>query len=170
LDNGVAGDLADTALGGGMCSPLFQEVREKRGLVYSVSSNFISGKISGKSFILGAGTTKDNLDKLITCFADVVMRGNDLITEDDIIRARNMKMVGLSASINSTTAMAEYIVYSLLEETELELPSDWISRIKNMDTKHIRHVIDSLKTSPVAIGMAGPNLESQLEKFLQARR
>jgi predicted Zn-dependent peptidase len=50
------------AIGSGMSSPLFQEVREKRGLVYTVNGSHDSGPDYGQ-FMLYAGTTPDKLDE-----------------------------------------------------------------------------------------------------------
>ena len=56
------------ALGSGMSSPLFQEVREKRGLVYSVHAYSDHGADHG-DFVVFAGTTAKHVDELldVTC-------------------------------------------------------------------------------------------------------
>ena len=62
--NRFAGYVLHTILGGNMSSRLFQEIREKRGLTYSVYSFMNSYRDSG---VLGvyAGTTKEELDEVI---------------------------------------------------------------------------------------------------------
>ncbi len=67
--NRFAGYVLHTILGGNMSSRLFQEIREKRGLTYSVYSFMNSYRDSG---VLGvyAGTTKEELDEVI----DLILR------------------------------------------------------------------------------------------------
>ena len=67
--NRFAGYVLHTMLGGNMSSRLFQEIREKRGLTYSVYSFMNSYRDSG---VLGvyAGTTKEELDEVI----DLILR------------------------------------------------------------------------------------------------
>ncbi len=63
--------ILDTALGSGMASRLFQEVREKRGLVYSVAS-FRSGYSDTGMFGVYAGTMPDKADTTIDVIRDVL--------------------------------------------------------------------------------------------------
>ncbi len=71
-----AASLVSTALGGGMSSRLFQEVREKRGLVYSVYS-FASPFSDGGVFGIYAGTGADALPELIPVLATEIRRLDD---------------------------------------------------------------------------------------------
>jgi predicted Zn-dependent peptidase len=57
--------LLNTALGGGMSSRLFQEVREKRGLVYSVYS-FLNSYADGGYVGIYAGTSRDSVEEVMT--------------------------------------------------------------------------------------------------------
>lgn len=55
--------IVNTALGGGMTSVLYQQIREKKGLAYSVYSSISNGTDSGQSLIY-AGTDPDKVDKV----------------------------------------------------------------------------------------------------------
>ncbi|MDO5044278.1 MAG: pitrilysin family protein [Coriobacteriia bacterium] len=59
------GGVLDALLGGGMSSRLFQEVREKRGLVYSISSFTQSFTDLGK-FVVYAASRPENIDEIIS--------------------------------------------------------------------------------------------------------
>ena len=64
-----AGAVLSTAFAGGMSSRLFQEVREKRGLVYAISS-FAHGYRDGGLFGVYAGTGEDEAAELLPVLCD----------------------------------------------------------------------------------------------------
>ncbi|MDI6826944.1 MAG: pitrilysin family protein [Armatimonadota bacterium] len=81
--------IIDTALGGGMSSRLFQEVREKRGLAYSIGSYSISYRESGL-FAAYGGTSIKSLDEVMELvkseFASIRKSG---LTDKELERAKN---------------------------------------------------------------------------------
>lgn len=74
--------LLDTILGGGMSSRLFQEVREKRGLAYSVYSYRALFADTG-TFAIYAGTTPQNAETVI----DIALSEVDSILTDGVTKA-----------------------------------------------------------------------------------
>ena len=66
--------LLSTLLGGGMSSRLFQEIREKRGLVYSIYS-FAAPFIDGGLFGIYAGTGEDEAEELVPGHAGGAAQG-----------------------------------------------------------------------------------------------
>jgi predicted Zn-dependent peptidase len=82
-----AGHTLNTLLGGNMSSRLFQEVREKRGLTYSIYS-FLSNYMDTGLFGVYAGTTKDELQEVIAL----------ILQELQTIRAGRIRAEDLSAS------------------------------------------------------------------------
>lgn len=87
-DDRHALSLLDTILGGGMSSRLFQEIREKRGLAYSVYS-YRSMFADAGTFAVYAGTTPQNADTVIDIiqseFASILDEG---ITDAEFERAK----------------------------------------------------------------------------------
>jgi predicted Zn-dependent peptidase len=80
--------LLDTLLGGGMSSRLFQEVREKRGLAYSVYS-YRSLYTDTGTFAIYAGTTPQNAETVMDIiFSEVDQIVRDGITEAEFERAK----------------------------------------------------------------------------------
>ncbi|MDQ3963848.1 MAG: insulinase family protein [Actinomycetota bacterium] len=80
--------VIDTILGGGMSSRLFQEVREKRGLAYSVYSYRAMFADTG-SFAIYAGTTPQNAETVIDIVRDQIASiVADGITEAEFARAK----------------------------------------------------------------------------------
>jgi predicted Zn-dependent peptidase len=68
-DDRFASALLDSALGGGMSSRLFQEIREKRGLAYAVFST-TSSYIGAGSFMIYVGTRPENLSEVMQIIVD----------------------------------------------------------------------------------------------------
>lgn len=98
--------ILGTVLGGGMSSRLFQEIREKRGLVYSIYSSHSAYHDDGQ-FEIYAGTGPENLDKLIpvTCEEIVkIMQGP--ISEAELNRAKAQIKAGILMSRESMLSRA----------------------------------------------------------------
>ena len=93
--------VMDAALGSGMSSRLFQEVRERRGLAYSIGSYPHSYR-EGGFFAIYAGTSPDKLDEVLSVCRkecdDVRVNG---IREDELNRAKNQIKGGLLLSLES---------------------------------------------------------------------
>jgi predicted Zn-dependent peptidase len=107
--------LLTTILGGGMSSRLFQEVREKRGLAYSVYSYIISHADSG-ALVVYAGTEKDHCREVI----DIAQREmTRLVTEevpqDELDAAREQlkgkTLMSLESSDSLMTRLAKNEIY-----------------------------------------------------------
>lgn len=98
-------------LGGGMSSRLFTEVREKRGLCYSVSASYNPGKDRGL-FIGYAGTTNERAAETLDVVRAEFNRLREGITENEVARVR----IGLKASLvmqeESTSARASVLARS----------------------------------------------------------
>jgi predicted Zn-dependent peptidase len=79
--------ILSSVLGGGTSSRLWQEVREKRGLVYSVYSFRDSYEDAGH-FGVYAGSSPDNLTELVPIMLDEIVKIQDGITEHELARAK----------------------------------------------------------------------------------
>ena len=92
--------------GGGMSSRLFQEVREKRGLVYSIYS-FSASYMDGGIFGIHAGTSPDQAGELIPVVADEMKKLADNVTEAEVQRAARQIKAAMLMSQESTTSRME---------------------------------------------------------------
>ncbi|WP_240498509.1 pitrilysin family protein [Williamsia sp. 1135] len=80
--------VLNTALGGGLSSRLFQEVRESRGLAYSVYSSVDSFADIG-AFSVYAGCSPDHLSEVVTVIDDILTQvAADGITDEELARAK----------------------------------------------------------------------------------
>ena len=92
--------------GGGMSSRLFQEVRERRGLVYSIDT-FLSAFSDEGVFGIYAGTGPDLIDEFVPALCDQIVRLADSVDEREIVRARTQLKSNLLMAMESTGARSE---------------------------------------------------------------
>ena len=100
--------ILSTLLGGGMSSRLFQEIRERRGLVYSVYS-FASPFSDSGLFGLYAGTGEAETAELVPVMIDELKRLQDGLTAEELSRARAQLKSSLLMSLESTGSRCEQL-------------------------------------------------------------
>ena len=109
--NGVSFDDEDfynlatlsTLLGEGMSSRLFQEIREKRGLAYTVFSTAQSFSDAGL-FSIYTGTGRDDVPKLIPVLCDEIRKTTGRISDAEVARARAQLKAGILMSLESPSS------------------------------------------------------------------
>lgn len=106
--------VLSTIFGGGMSSRLFQEIREKRGLVYTINSFNQALKNAG-IFGIYAGTTPKELNELLPVVADEIKKMTDsYVTEVELKRAKTQIKASLLMSLESSSTTAEIIARQML--------------------------------------------------------
>ncbi len=163
-----AAAVLSTAFGGGMSSRLFQEVREKRGLVYAISS-FAHSYRDGGLFGIYAGTGEEEAAELLPVLCDETRKLDDGFAPGELARAKAQMKAGLLMSLESTSARCEQMAQHLLIHGTPFDPADVVRRIDAVDDAAIGRVVAGWRGAPptlVALGPAG-----QLEDFarFQAR-
>lgn len=111
-DHYAAQVLAST-LGGGMSSRLFQEIREKRGLCYSVSA-FHWGYADTGLFGIHAATGEDDVAELVPLMLGEIERIAHDLDEAEVGRAKAQMRAGLLMSLESPTARASQVSRQIL--------------------------------------------------------
>ena len=104
--------LLSTLLGGGMSSRLFQEVREKRGLVYSIYS-FTAPYVDSGVFAIYAGTGESEAAELIPVTLGELEKVQTQVSEAELARARAQVKAGLLMSLESTGSRCEQLARQL---------------------------------------------------------
>lgn len=102
-----------TMLGGGMSSRLFQEVREKRGLAYTVQA-FLSSYADGGVLGIYAATNEGKAAEMLRVICDEVMKLQHNINDHELQRAKNQIKSNLLMSRESSSSIAEWIGRHLL--------------------------------------------------------
>jgi predicted Zn-dependent peptidase len=163
-----ASAVLSTAFGGGMSSRLFQEVREKRGLVYAVSS-FAHSYRDGGLFGIYAGTGEDEAAELLPVLCDETKKLDRGFTPVELARAKAQMKAGLLMSLESTSARCEQMAqHMLIHGTPFE-PDDLVRRIDAVDDAAISRVVAGWRSGPPTLVALGP--VGRLEAFarLEAR-
>ena len=99
--------LMSSVLGGGMSSRLFREIREKRGLVYSV---YCFPNYYTKSGFIGISAATDNeqINQMMPVMIDEIKKITDTkVGEDELQRAKSQLKAGMLMSLESSSAVAE---------------------------------------------------------------
>jgi predicted Zn-dependent peptidase len=148
--------VLSTALGGGMSSRLFQEVREKRGLVYSIYT-FSSAYQDGGLFGLYAGTGADEVAELVTVVCDELRRvASDPMDDGEIARSRAQIKAGVLMSLESTSSRAERVARHLQVYDRIIPVEEIARRIDAVTAEDVRRVAERLLTSAPTLTALGP--------------
>jgi predicted Zn-dependent peptidase len=163
-----AAAVLSTAFGGGMSSRLFQEVREKRGLAYAVSS-FAHSYRDGGLFGIYAGTGEDEAAELLPVLCDETLKLGDGFAPGELARAKAQMKAGLLMSLESTSARCEQMAQHMLIHGTPFDPDDIVRRIDAVDDAAIRRVVAGWRGGAPTLVALGP--VGRLEDFarLEAR-
>jgi predicted Zn-dependent peptidase len=139
-----AAHLLDIILGGGMSSRLFQEVREKRGLVYSIGSSLNSYRLGGYETIQASCAPK-NLSRVIDTTLSVVRRiRRDGVQPREILRAKEFLKGNLLLSLESTISRMSVQARREFYFGRVEPPEQWLSKIEAVTPEEIEAVTDEI--------------------------
>ena len=153
--------VLSTLLGGGMSSRLFQEIREKRGLVYSIYS-FASPFRDAGLFGIYAGTGADQVAELVPVVCDEICRVALDATDEEVLRARAQLKASLLMGLESTMARCEQLGQQMLVHGRpLPLP-ELLAKLEAVDTAAIRRAAGNLRRQKPVLTALGPlaSLES----------
>ena len=155
--------ILSTLLGGGMSSRLFQEIRERRGLVYSVYS-FASPFSDSGLFGLYAGTGEDQAAELVPVMIDELKRLQDGLSEAELSRARAQLKSSLLMSLESTGSRCEQLAREIQVHNRPVPTSETVAKIDAVTEADILRVAQTIFSGTptfTAIGPVGtmPSLE-----------
>jgi predicted Zn-dependent peptidase len=163
-----AAAVLSTAFGGGMSSRLFQEVREKRGLVYAIHS-FAHSYRDGGLFGIYAGTGEAEAAELVPVLCDETRKLDNGFAPSELARAKAQMKAGLLMSLESTSARCEQMAQHLLIYGTPFDPGDTVRRIDAVDDEAIARVVARWRGGVPTLVALGPL--GRLEDFarLEAR-
>lgn len=144
-----------TILGGGMSSRLFQEIREKRGLVYSVYSYSNSHTQSGL-FGIYAGTTKEELKQLMPVVCEEIRKiRTDLVSEQELKRAKTQLKASMLMALESSSSTVEVLARQMLIFNRLIPVDEMVEKIENITREDIRCIANCLFDSQPTYCLVG---------------
>ena len=154
--------LLNTILGGGISSRLFQEIREKRGLAYSVYS-FLSSYSDNGVWGIYAGSGKENINEVIDTASKELAGLSSSIDTDELERAkRQLKstvMFGIESSSRRMQSLANQQIFYGRHYT----PEEVIAEIDAVNISDARELADRLVSEArLAITVLGAVEESDI--------
>ncbi|MEA4837413.1 MAG: pitrilysin family protein [Rhodospirillaceae bacterium] len=150
-----AASVLSTLLGGGMSSRLFQEVRERRGLAYSVYS-FTSSYEDGGLFEIYAGTGESEAAEVIPVLCEEVMKVTAKVSAEEVARARAQIRAGVLMSLESSGARCEQAARQTLALDRLVPTDEVIERIDAVDEAAVIRVARRLFQGTPTFAAIGP--------------
>lgn len=147
--------LINNAIGGGMSSRLFQEIREKRGLAYSVYSYHSAHADSGL-FTIYAGTapkqTKEVMELTIALLKDLAVNG---LSEEELRKGKEQLKGSLILSLEGTGSRMNRNGKNELMVGKHQTLDQMIEKIENVTMDDINVVLDRMFAVPYALAMVG---------------
>ena len=153
-----AASVLSTLFGGGMSSRLFQEIREKRGLVYSIYS-FMSCYTDGGMFGIYAGTGAEEAPLLIPLIKEEMEKVITDVSDDEIDRARAQLKASILMSLESTSTRCEQLARQLSLFGRPISTEETVEKIEAVDINAIRHVATRLFSGPATQAAIGPKTD-----------
>jgi predicted Zn-dependent peptidase len=143
------------AMGGGVSSRLFQEIREDRGLAYAVDAFHWPFADTGL-FGISAGTDEGDLGELVALVGKCLRDGLAGLDSDEIERARAQMRMSLLTALESPGARCEQLARQwqtygrILSRAEIE------TRLAAIDLPAIRQAGATMLAGPVTLAAIGP--------------
>jgi len=150
-----AASVYATLLGGGMSSRLFQEIREVRGMAYSVYA-FSSSYADGGLFGIYAGTGEGESVDLPKLVCDELLKSAQDVTEEEVARARSQLKSSLLMGLESTSARCEQAARQLIVFGRPVPVEETIANIDAIGPEHVMAVAGRLAATPLTFTALGP--------------
>jgi predicted Zn-dependent peptidase len=159
--------VLNTVLGGGMSSRLFQEIREKRGLAYSVYS-FNQGYSDAATFGLYAGCSpakaKEVTELMIAELDKVAQSG---ITSEELALARGNISGSLALKFETNQARMSRLASAEIVAGEFMDLDETIQRFEAVELSQVQALAQDLMKLPRSIVAVGDVTETMLESFVR---
>ena len=153
-----ASQVAAGALGGGMSSRLFQEVRERRGLCYAIYA-FSSGLSDSGVFGIYAASGPDRAHDLFSVVRDELLRAAETgFDENEIDRVKAQLKMSLLAGLESSGARAEQLARQILIHGRPLTTEELIEKVEGVKPSDVQDLVAGLLSSPLSLATVGPIL------------
>ncbi len=166
-DDRYAAILLDTALGGGMSSRLFQEVREKRGLVYSIYASSSPYEGVG-SFSIYAGTRLENLPEVVqVTLAELEKMASEGIGQEELDRVRALAVGQTILSMEATRVRMLRIGRNATVGIPLLSLDQTIENYKRVTVEDINRVASQIFVQRPSIAVVSSAEEAEVRELLK---
>lgn len=144
-DDYYAAQILAMVLGGGMSSRLFQEVRENRGLAYSIYA-FNSSHIDSGLFGIYAGTTPEKTNELVLATCDEVKKICEKISDKELARVRMQFEASLLMAKESSSTRMQRLGSDILSHDRLILDKEILKKVNAVTKSEVARVAQKIFT------------------------
>jgi predicted Zn-dependent peptidase len=146
--------VAAALFGEGMSSPLMDEIRERRGLVYYASCAADVNEVCGQ-FVVEASTSPAQLDEFLAEVRKLLARQADAIAADDLERARRQIAVRTLRTQERPVRRLEDAALDLFVHGRVRSRAETLARVEAIGAGAVRDVFATMLATPVALAIAG---------------
>lgn len=161
--------IYSSAMGGGISSRLFQEIRENRGLCYSIFAQMGAYADTGM-MTLYAGTSADQIGNLAELTIDEMKRAVGSLTETEVARARAQMKASLLMGLESPSSRAERLVHMLHSKNRIIGLDEVVEHIDNVTVEKVNAFAEQMASdAATAMAIYGPGAKAPTLDELRAR-
>lgn len=155
--------IINNVLGGGLSSRLFQEIREQRGLAYSVYS-YHSTYVDSGMFAIYAGTTPDNTQEVVECIiTELLKMKNEGISADELRKTVAQVKGSLYLGLESVSSRMSRLGKTELSYNRVISPEEMVGKLEKVTLEDVKRVMNRLwdkdKLSLLMLGPAGHDVD-----------
>ena len=143
--------------GGSISSRLFQNIREKQGLAYSVGA-FNNSYVDIGLFCIQASTTIDNFEKLLKGLQDEISKICDSISHEELERSKQQSKANIIMASENPSYKSEEIASSFAIFNEYTSEEETIEQINSFSTSDLNQIASEIFSSKTTICGVGPKL------------
>ncbi|HOE97165.1 MAG TPA: pitrilysin family protein [Candidatus Sumerlaeota bacterium] len=154
--------LLNMILGGGMSSRLFQEIREKRGLAYSIGS-FTQSFTDAGCFAVSGGTSPDTYGEVLRITLEELQRiTEEPAPEEELVMAREQLVDSLLMSLENTESRMLRLADSLLNFGRVVPVDEILTQLRRVEPDDVRRIAAKYLTgASLALASIGPNAKME---------
>lgn len=152
--------VLNSLLGRGMSSRLFKEVRERRGLAYSVGSSVSRYSDTGM-LVISAGVSPEKAAETISVILEELDKlVQERVPDEELARARDYTVGNFRLSLESPMSLAQRAGEALLTMGEIEPIEDVVAKLRAVSAEDLSRVARRiLRREKAALALVGPNVE-----------
>ena len=154
--------ILNSVLGRGMSSRLFKEVRERRGLAYSVGSAVSRHSDTG-ILAISAGVSPENVREAVRVILEELDKlAQEPVGQDELTKARDYTVGGFRLSLETPMALGQRAGENLLTLGEIEPIEDVVEKLRAVGAEDVIRVGQRvLRRERVALSVVGPDVEEE---------
>jgi predicted Zn-dependent peptidase len=159
--------VLNTILGAGISSRLFQEIREKRGLAYSIYS-FIASYFDTGIWGVSAGVSRRKVREVLELIIKEMTGLKDTMDEAELKRAKEQLKGNIVLGLESTSSRMNNIARQEIYHGRYYSPKEIIHEIESITLKQIKDLVDKLvQKEYISLTVYGPVNEEDVKGILQ---